>query len=680
MAKNDEAAKAAKEAKIRALIGSRHERRADPAQLVGEIQDRTAEQMLVRHFEVREIDAEARTVEVAFASETPVMRWFGEEILSLEPGAMRTERLGNGLALLVDHDWQDQVGVVDSHSVGSDRMARAIVRFGRSARASEIFQDIQDGIRRHISVGYQIHGVRIEEREGQADLVTMIDWEPYEISVVSVPADPNVGVGRSAARAKPPEAAGSGSGDGARDQGAARVAAQTGEGNMKIRTLRDGNGNLVRAKVDDDGVIVEVLETLEQAGDGERSALQRGSAEERQRAATLIQMGSQYDARDLALEAISEGQTPEQFQRTLLDRMASTRGGAETNERGGDIGLTEREADSFSFMRVLRYLANPGDRPAREAAAFEIEAGEAAANRLGRSAQGVMVPPEVLRRALNTSTSGTAAGDTGGYLVATDLLAGSFIDLLRNRTVFIQRATALSGLVGLVDIPKLVEGAQGYWIGEDADAGETSLTFGQVSLAPKTCAGMIEVTRRMLMQSSLDMEAMMRRDIAQALGSTIDLAGFYGTGSANDPVGVANWAGVNLVDFAAANPTFAEIVQMETEVAADNADIGTMAYMANARMRGHFKTTEKFAGTGRTIWEDGGTVNGYAADITNQVDDGDAFFGNWADALVGLWGGLDLTVDPYSGSRKGRLRVVAFQDVDIASRRVSSFTLGRQIP
>ena len=190
---------------------------------------------------------------------------------------------------------------------------------------------------------------------------------------------------------------------------------------------------------------------------------------------------------------------------------------------------------------------------------------------------------------------------------------------------------------------------------------------------------MIEVTRRMLMQSSLDMEAMMRRDIAQALGSTIDLAGFYGTGSANDPVGVANWAGVNLVDFAAANPTFAEIVQMETEVAADNADIGTMAYMANARMRGHFKTTEKFAGTGRTIWEDGGTVNGYAADITNQVDDGDAFFGNWADALVGLWGGLDLTVDPYSGSRKGRLRVVAFQDVDIASRRVSSFTLGRQI-
>ena len=679
MAKNDEAAQAAKEAKIRALIGSRLVRSADPAELVGEIQNRCQDGLLIRHFEVRQLDAEARTVEVAFASETPVMRWFGEEILSLEPGAMRTERLDGGLAFLVDHNFGDQVGVVESWSLGDDRMARAVVRLGRGARASEIFDDISDGIRRHVSVGYQIHGLQIEERQGQPDLVTLTDWEPFEISTVSVPADPNVGVGRSAARAKPPEAAGAGSGDGARDQGAARVAAQTGEGNMKIRTLRDGNGNLVRAKVDDDGVIVEVLETLEQAGDGERSALQRGSAEERQRAATLIQMGLQYDARDLALEAISEGQTPEQFQSRLLDRMASTRGGAETNERGGDIGLTEREADSFSFMRVLRHLANPGDRPAREAAAFEIEAGEAAANRLGRSAQGVMVPPEVLRRALNTSTSGTAAGDTGGYLVATDLLAGSFIDLLRNRTVFIQRATALSGLVGLVDIPKLVEGAQGYWIGEDADAGETSVTFGQVSLAPKTCAGMIEVTRRMLMQSSLDMEAMMRRDIAQALGSTIDLAGFYGTGSANDPVGVANWAGVNLVDFAAANPTFAEIVQMETEVAADNADIGTMAYMANARMRGHFKTTEKFAGTGRTIWEDGGTVNGYAADITNQVDDGDAFFGNWADALVGLWGGLDLTVDPYSGSRKGRLRVVAFQDVDIASRRVSSFTLGRQI-
>ncbi|WP_411956886.1 phage major capsid protein [Paracoccus homiensis] len=663
--------------KAERLIGRRLERRADPAQLLGEIQERTAEQMLVRHFEVRSIDAEARTVELAFASETPVMRWFGEEVLSLEGGAMRTDRLEGGLALLVDHDWRDQVGVVESHTVGDDRIARAVVRLGRGTRASEIFADIEDGIRRHVSVGYQIHGVSIEEREGMPDLVTMTEWEPYEISMVSVPADPNVGVGRSAERqTKPPEAGRAPLAEGLRDHRAAR-AAQTGEGNMKIRNVRDANGNLVRAKVDDDGSIVEVLETIEEAGDAERSAMRRGSSDERERAATLIQMGAQYDARDLAQTAISEGHTPEQFQRTLLERMSQTRGGSETTERGGDVGLSDREADSFSFMRVLRHLANPGDRAAREAAAFEIEAGEAAADRLGRSAQGVMVPPEVLRRALNTSTSATAAGDTGGYLVATDLLASSFIDLLRNRTVFLQRATALSGLVGLVDIPKLVEGTQGYWIGEDQDANETSLTFGQVSLAPKTAAGMVEMTRRMLMQSSLDLEAMVRRDLAWAIGSTIDRAGFYGTGAANDPVGVANWIGINAVPFAAANPTFGEVVQMETEVAADNADIGSMAYMANARMRGHFKTTERFAGTGKTIWEDGGTVNGYAAEITNQVSDGDLFFGNWSDALVGLWGGLDLTIDPYTHSRKGRLRVVAFQDVDIAARRVSSFSLGQ---
>ena len=225
MAKNDEAAQAAKEAKIRALIGSRLVRSADPAELVGEIQNRCQDGLLIRHFEVRQLDAEARTVEVAFASETPVMRWFGEEILSLEPGAMRTERLDGGLAFLVDHNFGDQVGVVESWSLGDDRMARAVVRLGRGARASEIFDDISDGIRRHVSVGYQIHGLQIEERQGQPDLVTLTDWEPFEISTVSVPADPNVGVGRSAARAKPPEAAGAGSGDGARDQGAARVAA-----------------------------------------------------------------------------------------------------------------------------------------------------------------------------------------------------------------------------------------------------------------------------------------------------------------------------------------------------------------------------------------------------------------------------------------------------------------------
>lgn len=135
----------------------------------------------------RVIDEESRTVELAFSSEAEVERWFGVEVLSHADGAMRTERLENGAAVLWNHDWDDQVGVVESIEIGDDRRGRAVVRFGKSARASEMFQDVLDGIIRHVSVGYRVHAVEVEQRKGMPDLVTVTDWEPYEISLVSVP-------------------------------------------------------------------------------------------------------------------------------------------------------------------------------------------------------------------------------------------------------------------------------------------------------------------------------------------------------------------------------------------------------------------------------------------------------------------------------------------------------------
>jgi len=235
----------------------------------------------------------------------------------------------------------------------------------------------------------------------------------------------------------------------------------------------------------------------------------------------------------------------------------------------------------------------------------------------------------------------------------------------------------MGGLVGNVDIPGQASGATGYWLGEDDDAGEGNQELRQLGLSPKTAAAFSEITRKMLQQSSLDAEALVRRDLARALALTMDSAGFYGTGSANQPLGIKNLSGINAVPFAAIQPTFAEIVQLETEVSADNADVDSMAYIANAKFRGHCKTTEKFDGSsGATIWEQGGTVNGYTSEITNQVADGDVFHGNFADMIAAMWGGLDLTIDPYSNSKKGRLRIVAFQDIDFAYRNVESFAYG----
>ncbi len=346
-----------------------------------------------------------------------------------------------------------------------------------------------------------------------------------------------------------------------------------------------------------------------------------------------------------------------------------------TADRSGDdaeLGMSDNETRQYSFLKVVRALANPTDLRAQKDAAFEIECSHVAAERAGKDAQGIIVPQDVLKRAINP-------GSSAGNLIATDLHSQSFIDVLLNRSVLLKLCTSLNGLVGNVDIPRQTAGATGYWVDDDEDMTASELTFDKITLSPKTVGAMVEITRRQLQQSSLDMESMVRRDIARQLALTLDKAGLYGTGTANQPRGVANTSGINAVTFAAAGkPTFLETVAMESEIAADNADVNSMRYLFNARMRGHFRSTEKFSSSnGQTIWEPGNTVNGYSVDVTNQITDGEILFGNWSDLICGMWGGLDLTVDPYTHSQKGRVRIVAFEDVDFAVRHVESFCRGK---
>jgi hypothetical protein len=149
---------------------------------------------------VRGIDPETRTVELAFSSDYERgERSFGIEILDHSPGAVNLERLRNRAPLLVNHSFDDQVGVVESARIDADRVGRAVVRFGTSARAAEVFQDVVDGIRSQVSVGYCIDEAEmLDEPDSEGnDVYRITRWTPYEISLVPVAFDPTVGVGRS---------------------------------------------------------------------------------------------------------------------------------------------------------------------------------------------------------------------------------------------------------------------------------------------------------------------------------------------------------------------------------------------------------------------------------------------------------------------------------------------------
>jgi HK97 family phage major capsid protein/HK97 family phage prohead protease len=157
------------------------------------------DQVLHKDFRIAEkaIDEERRTVKLSFASEDAYRRWWGVEILDCRPSSVRMARLNDGAALLLNHWSDNHIGVVEKASLDKDRVGRATVRLSRSQLGEEVWQDIQDGIRTKVSVGYVIHKMVLEEEDDEKSTYRVTDWEPLEISIVSVPADATVGVGRS---------------------------------------------------------------------------------------------------------------------------------------------------------------------------------------------------------------------------------------------------------------------------------------------------------------------------------------------------------------------------------------------------------------------------------------------------------------------------------------------------
>lgn len=153
---------------------------------------------LYRDFQIRseDIDEKNRTFPISFSSEEPVERWFGTEILDHTRTSVNMERLNNAAPFLVNHNTNDQVGVIEKGKIDTgEKKGTAIVRMGNSERANEIFQDIIDGIRKNISVGYIINKL-VETVEDKKSTFRAMSWTPMEISTVPVPADNTVGVGR----------------------------------------------------------------------------------------------------------------------------------------------------------------------------------------------------------------------------------------------------------------------------------------------------------------------------------------------------------------------------------------------------------------------------------------------------------------------------------------------------
>jgi HK97 family phage major capsid protein len=396
---------------------------------------------------------------------------------------------------------------------------------------------------------------------------------------------------------------------------------------------------------------------------------------ERTRNTAITALGERYNVQDLARELIDGGCSLNEARAAVLDKIGSA--SVEQPIRSADlttndVGLSDKETKRFSFVRALNYLANPGDASARRAAEFEIEVGNAAAKKYERSSNGIVVPNEVLRRDLLAGTP-----SAGGNLIADELLSGSFIDLLRNRLALAQAGvTMLSGLQGNISIPRQNSSSTAYWVGENVAPTESQQAIDQVNMTPKTVGAFVDYSRRLLLQSSIDVEAMIRNDLTRVIALELDRVGIYGTGSSNQPLGLANTTGIGSQTISTYG-TFEEYIGMETDVAVANADAGSMRYIINASARGALKSTAKSASAVAAgfVYENN-EINGYPAIVSNQLGTNDCLFGDFSMMIMGMWSGLDLTVDPFAGATAGTVRIIALQDVDLAVKQPGAFCFG----
>lgn len=594
------------------------------------------------------VDVEHRTVTASVASETPIQMWSDwKEVLSHAPGAMRMGQRQKSLPLLLGHDPDRVVGVIDAIRQ-EDGRTYATMRFASDEEGEKAFTRVKDRILTNVSIGYRVFK-RSEDEEQK--ITTATDWEIFEVSLVAMPADASVGVYRSLNQATEKEPL-----MGDKNQATAATAAQ-----KETAPAVQVSENEVRA--------------------AERARIQE-----------IETMCRQFNIDDNRRnDLINRGASVDEARAAIMDTLSAQRQApAADSKRDFDIGMSEAERRRYSLVRALNAHMTGNWREA----GLEREVSVELARRMGRDSNGFFMPTDLpmMREAgyyVGTPTQ-------GGNLVKTDLLMGSFIDILRNKAAVMQLgATFLPGLVGKVEIPRQSGVSATQWIQETGTVTGSNATFDKVALDMKTIAAKSFVSRNMLRQVTMSVENFVRNELATSIALAIDLAALSGSGSGSEPKGLASQTGILTVEGGTngAAITFDHLIDMETKVADANADGTSMAYLANAVTIGALKKIKD--ANNNYIWKPivgasrnaiPGEVNGYPVARSNQARKNltkgtssgvcsEIFFGNWADLLIGEWGVLEILPNPYSAAAydNGGLEIRALQSVDIAVRHPESF-------
>ena len=602
------------------------------------------------------VDADSRTVPLSFSSETPVRRTIPKdfpdkaiagrsvnEVLSHEDGACDLSRLR---ALCVEHDLKRQVGAVADVKIDAKR-GQALARFSRGAAGEQELQDVLDGIRSDVSVGYKIQAYRLEPGATRDEPPTLrvTRWQPFEVSLVTLGADGTVGLGRAVDTSEITDCTAERSAD------------------FHIHTTPT------------------IIMTVEEQAAADKKLRDESRKSELKRQSEIRAVGERFGRNSeitaLVTRSLEDGMDADEFKRAAFELIAGET--AKPLNLDPNLGMNPKEKARYSLVRAARMIAER-----RPLDGLELECSRAMEKIIGSAPEGFFVPNDIAAagrsdmegyRALNVSSA-----TQGGNTIQTDVLGGSMIELLRNKqTIRRLGARSLDGLVGNVAIPRQTGAATGYSVSEQGAITGSTQAIGQLALTPKRIGAFNDYSKQLLAQSSIDVENFIRMDLMNVLAILSDYLAINGTGSSNQPTGILSTAGIGAVTFGAA-ATWAKILDFETQVANANADSGSLAYLTTPSARAKMKANTKVASSqySNFIWEAGaapgeGIINSYMALATKQVAADAMIFGNFADLILAGWAGLDVVVDPYSQATAGTVRITVNQFMDIGVRHAGSF-------
>ena len=438
------------------------------------------------------------------------------------------------------------------------------------------------------------------------------------------------------------------------------------------------------------------------------AARAQAAADERTRINTITALGEKFGQQELARKLITEGTSLDAARTAVLEAIGARQAPVgDVTAAGGYVDMSKNEAKRYSLCRAL--LAGASKDWAK--AGFELEVSNDIAKRTGRGGtEGFFLPVNLpfgvegarqlteAERATSATAYGVTINGTGAAnLVATTLLSGSFIEVLRAKAkVMSLGARMLSGLVGNIAIPRQDSATSTYWVSpEGADLTESEVLFDQVTMSPKTLGARSQYTRQLLMQSTPDIEMLVRDDLSKVMALAIDAACVSGTGANGQPTGILNTAGIGSVALGANGGaiTIDALIDLETTLTEANVDEENLAYLTNAKQIGALKKLKD--ANGRYLWTQypgvfgqrtptPGEINGYMAARSNNVPSNltkgtgtnlsAVIFGNWGELIIGEWGVLEVLPNPYgAGFNSGSIDIRALQSVDVKMRHTASF-------